>query len=110
LVFPCEEMNGTSVLDKLTYEHFSGSLNQKFQIQHSGGSLEAELIECRLLSYPRSDNAQRDPFALVFRGPRQPVLAQQTYRFQGGSMGPQEIFIVPIGPDDVGMRYEAIFS
>jgi hypothetical protein len=85
-------------------------LHQKFLVYHDNGTLEAELIECRKLASPGGPDAPRQSFALIFRGPRQPVLAQRIYKLEAGSMGPLEIFIVPMGPDSLGMRYEAIFS
>jgi hypothetical protein len=52
----------------------------------------------------------RTPFSLVFRGPLQPLLAQRIYRVEHDSMGTFELFLVPIGPDGVGMCYEAVFT
>jgi hypothetical protein len=101
---------GNFMLEKLTHDDFFNRLHQKFLVHHDDGTLEAELIECRKLASPGGPDVQRQPFALIFRGPRQPVLAQQIYKLEGGAMGPLEIFIVPMGPDSVGMRYEAIFS
>jgi hypothetical protein len=98
------------MLDKLTYDDFLSRLHQKFVVNHDSGELEAELIECRKLASTGRSDALRQPFALTFRGPRQPVLVQRIYKLEGGTLGPLEIFIVPIGPDDLGMRYEAIFS
>jgi hypothetical protein len=98
------------MLDKLTHQAFQAWLNQKFQIMHSGGTLEVELISCRTLASPRRPDAPREPFSIIFRGPREPVLPQRSYPFAGGPADALEIFIVPIGPDAVGMRYEAIFT
>lgn len=47
-------------------------------------------------------------FRLEFRGPGQPLLGQGTYDFDLGSER-REIFIVPIGLDQSGARYEAVF-
>jgi hypothetical protein len=47
---------------------------------------------------------------LLFRGPRTPVLPQRIYRLEHAVMGPLEIFLVPIGPDAEGMRYQAVFT
>lgn len=52
----------------------------------------------------------RDPFSLVFRGPREPLLAQATYRLEHAALGPLEIFVVPNASDASGTRYEAIFT
>jgi hypothetical protein len=98
------------MLENLTREDFQKLLHQKFQIQHTGGTLEVELIECRALASPGRKDAMREPFSVIFRGPREPVLPQRIHKLEGGPMGTLEIFIVPVGPDAVGMRYEAIFS
>ena len=98
------------MLNSLTHADFQSWLNQKFQILHSGGALEVELVSCRVLPSSRRKEAQREPFSVIFRGPREPLLPQRSYPIAGSVHGTLEIFIVPIGPDDVGMRYEAIFT
>ena len=50
------------------------------------------------------------PFALVFHGPADGALSQQTCRFRHAQRGEFELFIVPLGPDEQGMRYEAVIS
>ena len=46
----------------------------------------------------------------MFRGPGEPVLAQRIYPLDNQTLGRLEIFLVPIGPDDEGMRYQAVFN
>jgi hypothetical protein len=95
----------------LTHESFAACLNQKCRVQPDSGTLEMELIECRKLSPGgKTNQGHREPFSLIFRGPRAPILPQRIYRFDFAQLGPLEIFIVPIGPDESGMRYEAIFT
>ncbi len=55
-------------------------------------------------------SGNREPFALDFRGPRDPVLAQRIYRLTHAEMDDLDIFIVPLGVDAEGARYEAIFT
>ena len=52
----------------------------------------------------------RDPFSLVFLGPREPLLAQAIYGLRHAELGLLEIFLVPIARDADGARYEAIFT
>ena len=48
---------------------------------------------------------------LHFSGPINPgYLPQHTYQFQHETMGVFDLFIVPIGPQENRMRYEAIFT
>ena len=58
----------------------------------------------------RAAVAARDPFSLAFRGPRTPVQPQRIYALEHARMGTLEIFLVPTGPDEDGMRYEAVFT
>jgi hypothetical protein len=48
-------------------------------------------------------------FRLEFVGPGEPVLPQATYRFRSDGAAGHEIFIVPVGRDAKGVRYEAVF-
>lgn len=52
----------------------------------------------------------REPFVLLFHGSSDPVLSQRTYKMEVAALGPIEVFLVPIGPDEVGMRYQAVFN
>jgi len=81
-----------------------------FQVHHGDGTLDFELIDCRAQGQGRPGQGHREPFCLVFRGPGAPVLPQRTYKIESSHLGTLEIFIVPIGPDELGMKYEAIFG
>lgn len=52
----------------------------------------------------------RAPFSLVFLGPSTPILPQQIYRLTHAAIGTFELFLVPIGRAQAGIRYEAIFT
>lgn len=50
------------------------------------------------------------PFSLVLRGPRAPLLPQATYALVHPRLGRIEVFLVPLGQDAQGTRYEATFN
>lgn len=50
------------------------------------------------------------PFAMLFETVRGPSLAQQTCRLERGEGEALDVFLVPLGPGEAGMRYEAVFS
>jgi hypothetical protein len=52
----------------------------------------------------------RAPFSIVLRGPPAPVLPQRIYSLEHAGVGVFQLFLVPIGPDGGGMRYEAVFT
>jgi hypothetical protein len=71
------------------------------------------LNDLQVRALPAADGAappQGESFALVFRGPRAPQLAQGMYEFAHDQIGAFALFIVPIGADTDSVRYEAIFN
>jgi hypothetical protein len=51
-----------------------------------------------------------DPFALRFKGRREEPLAQGLYRVIDPEGEPLELFLVPVGPWQDGLLYEAVFN
>lgn len=99
------------MLEKLTGTDFIPYLNQPFMVYLE--TSEAYALE--LVSVTESGEARdpggRRPFSLIFSNPRKDAyLSQRIYRLEHEKMGSLELFLVPLGPDLVGMRYEAIFS
>jgi hypothetical protein len=102
------------MLDELKCEDFAPYLNEPFVINADAAEpLEAELIEVTELgpaSKAEGDSSKRATFSIVFRGPKDILLPQRIYKLEHRRMGTLELFLVPIGPDHVGMRYEALFA
>jgi hypothetical protein len=97
----------------MTLEQFEALLNHRFDMKFDDGSrLELTLVVVEALpSHPRgNDRPKRKPFSLVFRGPFTPLLRQQIYALEQETLGEISIFLVPIGPDEAGQRYEAVFN
>ena len=74
--------------------------------------VEVELVEARALAAQDTDDGsvRRSPFSLLFRANGASDLPQHTYRLEHAALGDLDLFLVPIGPDAVGMRFEAVFS
>ena len=94
--------------DDLTANSFQPFLEKTFRIHLGPSSMDLTLSECQILGGRRP--GARDPFSLLFHGPMQPVLPQRIYPMEHEGLGALEIFLVPIGPDAQGMRYEAVFT
>jgi hypothetical protein len=104
------------MLESFDRDTFAGRVGERFRLDLDGaGTLELELVEFTDLS-PRSagprrpDGTRRSPFSLEFRGPRDPVLPQRIYRLEHEALGGFDLFLVPVGRDQAGTRYEAIFT
>lgn len=90
-------------------EDFNACLSQPFTLEHNGASYALELISVDKLNGAATIDG-REAFAIVFRADNGLLLDQQIYRMHHETLGDLELFIVPIGPDDKGSRYEAVFS
>ncbi len=97
-------------LSEITIDDFKSLLNKKFEITFSENvSLEADLIEVlELKGYSVSD---RVPFSMVFRTElKNQYYNQGIYKISHPVKGLIDIFLVPIGIDSEGIKYEAVFS
>lgn len=92
-----------------TFEEFAECLEDTFQLlDATDTALPAQLIEAKLLGNSAADH--RQAFSLIFRTRDTHVLPQRLYQLQHQRMGCHTLFLVPLGPDGQGMRYEAVFS
>jgi hypothetical protein len=102
------------VLDRLTANDFAPAVGETFKLDvGDAGHIELELLESRLQDpdSPAVDaSGARAPFTLTFRGPPEPILPQRIYRLEHPSLATLEIFLVPIGRDEAGTTYEAVFG
>ena len=99
----------------LTLAAFAECVGTRFRVVDpvgpTGTGLDLELIEATPLRPPAEGSGVRgDPFSLIFRGPPGGYLPQRSYRVEHERMDAADIFLVPIGPDELGMRYQAIFA
>ena len=101
-------MDELTLID-LKASNFEQYLNQKIEIAFSyTAKLEAEIIE---VTHLRDIGVGRAPFSVVFRTAQKTEYYQQgTYLVFLPETEALELFLVPIGLDKEGMRYEAVFS
>ena len=99
------------MLESFTIETFAPLVGGVF-IMHLDPATDVtlELVDAFSARAGPPPAEMRSPFSLVFRGPHEPVAVQRIYRLDHPTLGSFELFIVPVGPDDRGMRYEAVFT
>lgn len=98
-------------LNEVTHEDFQPCLNDMFTIKSDADNApQLELIEVKPLGESNPEAKSRQPFSLLFRGPMEPVLQQQLYQLENPQFGEMGLFLVPVGPDDSGMLYDASFN
>lgn len=94
-------------LDRLVASDFETRLGTVFTMTSDNRETPIELVEVTT-GPPRAEG--RQPFSLVFRGPANEVWPQRMYRIAVPDLGEMDVFLVPIGPDSAGQRYEAVFG
>ena len=104
-----------AMLDALTLATFADCIGQTFLMSAvPDRSFPLALVEARSLASAgtraEAGLRSREPFSLIFRGPGEPVMPQRIYALTHDSLGNLELFLVPIGPDQGGMLYQAIFT
>lgn len=92
-----------------TLDTFTPAVGETFTVGGDEGA-KIELLLVEATSKDAGPHAPRPPFSLLFQGPADPFMPQATYRFEHGSLGVMEIFIVPLGHDEHGATYEAFFA
>ena len=101
-------------IEWLTHDHFAPLVGQDVAVDAGGaGTVAMRLVEATASDAPGGpgpEGQQRAQFSLVFLGPAGQVLSQGTYLVTHEAVGPQEIFLVPLGQDAAGVRYEAAFA
>jgi hypothetical protein len=98
----------------LLNETFEALLGKSFEVRMNGcQSIFLVLTKVQVLpTHPlRTGEApKRTSFSLIFRGVPEYSLPQGSYSMETECFPPTEIFLVPIGPDSAGHRYEAVFN
>lgn len=92
-------------------ERFAPLVGQTFAVGHESDAgwvgPDLELVAVQAL---RPHSRRAEPFSLLFRGPRQPILPQSIYDLAHPDLGTLKIFLVPVQPSGDGAEYEAIFN
>jgi hypothetical protein len=95
-------------LEAMTAADFEPRLHDRFRlVGDATAPFEVELID---VSDGASPGPGRPQFSLVFRGGPTPPLPQRIYGIEHDEMGRLDLFLVPLGPDTEGQRYEAVFT
>lgn len=93
----------------LTEKEFSKHLNTKFRVAIEE-PIELELAEVKSYLSKANEQSGMERFSAFFYGPGNRCLPQHVYRLEHDRMGAFEVFLVPIGREERGFSYEAVFN
>ena len=101
----------SEALKEFTLESFQPRVGELFRvIVDERWEMRTKLSEVSVWGHEEAATRPRHPFSLIFHAAPDAVVPQAIYRVENANMDPFECFLVPIGPDDQGMRYEAVFT
>ena len=86
---------------------FEAAIGDEFALATEAGEVGVRLSSVRRSRRPRDG---REPFAVLFHGPADRILEQGIRRLGHPRLGEFDIFLVPVGLDDAGCAYEAVFA
>ncbi len=101
---------------ELVIETFMERVGETFELTNlDGETIEVVLSSCEETPYTLpaewEEDVKRTPFSLLFHDPdASRVAPQQVFTVRNTELGEFELFLVPLGPDENGMRYEAVIS
>jgi|ERR1051326_3877844 hypothetical protein len=100
-------------LGQFTLDDAQALVNKTFTVSVDGNEHQLKLFEAspiELRARRKSQLPKRSPFSIYFLGPREPILPQGTYTLGSDAAMFEMLFITPIGRDEEGTEYEAVFA
>jgi hypothetical protein len=90
-----------------TNEQFAAQTGSTFAVNFGPESIvEMKLVEV----HENKRNERLVAFSLLFVAPPDTPVSQDLFPVEHPVLGTMELFLVPVGGDDQGIKYEAVFN
>lgn len=101
----------TSTSAGLGMASFKSQLGTSFQINHQASKVKFTLVDVANFATRNQTAAGREGFSLLFRGPKETPLKQDTYLIEHKELGMFSFLVVPVGTKDTrAPYYEAVIN
>jgi len=97
-------------MSELVFEDFEAHVGANFTLDEEPFPPLQLVLETAKLLPQRDSPASRPAFTLLFRCADPRILPQQIYRIAHQEMGSVSLFLVPVGQDEAGVKYESLFN
>lgn len=108
-----EKALGTTKLTPagLNLSSFKSQLGSSFLINHQASKVNVKLVDVTNFASKKQSAAGKEGFSLLFRGPKEATLKQDTYLIEHEQLGMFSFLVVPVGTKDTrGTHYEAVIN
>jgi Domain of unknown function (DUF6916) len=97
--------------DFQTEAEFAKHVDTNFRIElEESGHMDLKLVAVTPRKIEPHEQPGMERFSAVFSGPPDFFLPQQTYHMSHPEMGEFDVFLVAIGREADGFRYEAVYN
>jgi hypothetical protein len=101
----------TSPVAGLSMASFKSQLGTSFQINRQAAKIKVKLVDVTNFASRNQNAAGKEGFSLLFRGPKETPLKQDTYLIEHGELGMFSFLVVPVGTKDTrAPHYEAVIN
>jgi hypothetical protein len=95
----------------LNLESFKSQLGSKFVINYQTSKVKITLVDVANFASKKQTAAGKEGFSLLFRGPKEMTLKQDTYLIEHEQLGMFSFLVVPVGTKDTrAPHYEAVIN
>ena len=90
---------------------FESQLHTKFLINQEAAKVPVTLVDVANLASGKANKTSKEAFSLLFRGPKDTTLQQDTYLIEHEKLGTFSFLIVPVGTKNTrAAHYEAVIN
>jgi len=94
----------------LNMASFKSQLGTSFLINHQASKVKLTLINVANFASRKQTAAGKEGFSLLFRGPQETFLTQDTYLVEHEELGMFSFLMVPVGAKDTRPHYEIVIN
>jgi hypothetical protein len=99
---------GSGLMDRAAFEK---QLHTKFLLHHEAEKVPVKLVDVTNLASRTHEQAGKEAFSLIFSGPKETTLRQNTYLIEHEKLGMFSFLIVPVRTrNNRAAHYEAIIN
>ena len=96
------------MLEGITHKSFESIVGETVDLKAGENSFQANVETVSLLRM--NPGQERQPFAVLLQAHDANNHGQQMYQLSHPGLGVLDLFLVPVGPGEEGMRYEIVFN
>ena len=95
----------------LNMASFKSQLGTSFLINHQAAKVKIKLVDVTNFASRKQNAVGKEGFSLLFRGPEEITLKQDTYLIEHEQLGMFSFLVVPVGTKDArAPHYEAVVN